>query len=754
MTGVIRPRNKNIHQIKIFIMKKISAGAVCTLLSILSAAQSEEIFIQDTSYFEEVVVSATRDGEKRKNIGQQILTLDKTFIENSQSQTMADLLSSSGEVFVQKSQQGGGSPVIRGFEASRILLAVDGIRMNNLIYRAGHLQNIITVDPYCLERMEVLYGPASVMFGSDALGGVLHMMTKRPDFSIDGTSKVNGSAFTRYSNVNQESTSGVTINLGGNKIASLTSVTFSAFGDLRGGTTQNPFAGFNYGERNFYVDRINGKDSLVRNNDRFVQISSAYKQYNFLQKLSLRSGLYATHTLNLQFSNSSNVPRYDRLTDTSDGTLKYAEWYYGPQLRSLAAYEINSNNESRYIQRFLLRVYGQKIQESRYQRRFLSNALQKRIEDVFAGGMNIDTRRNAGNHEFRFGTEAIYNTLRSTSEEEDIVTGAKSPLDTRYPGGNNYTMNAAAYILHIWKMRTDLTISIGGRAGISMLHSSITDTTFFKFPFQTIDQKTPVYSGSFSIVHLTNDNLKLSWTLSTGYRVPNIDDLAKIFESAPGQLIVPNPNLKPETTFGSEWSVNRTFTKNSYWEFCAYMTQYSNALQTAPFTFGGRDSVIYDGTNSAVFAQQNQGKSIIYGASIKTDAAVGERMRILASLQYTYGRVTSDTIQVPLDHIPPVLAKLQLSYQHRRFGSDFYTLFNGAKKIKDYSPSGEDNLNYATPMGMPAWLTFNWRVRYTIAEKLQIAAGIENILDTQYRTFASGINAPGRNLYTSIRYNF
>jgi hemoglobin/transferrin/lactoferrin receptor protein len=737
-------------------MKKIITGVLCVLLYTLSNAQLKEKPIQDTSYFEEVVVSATRDSEKRKNIGQQILTLDKTFIENSQSQTMADVLSSSGEIFVQRSQQGGGSPVIRGFEASRILLAVDGVRMNNLIYRAGHLQNIITVDPYCLERAEVLYGPASVMFGSDALGGVVHMMTKRPEFGLDGGKNVSGSAFTRFSSVNNESTSSATINIGGNRMASLTSVSYSTFGDLRGGTTQNPFAGFMYGERNFYVDRINGKDSLVKNTDRFVQVSSGYRQYNLLQKLSLRSGQHTTHTLNVQFSNSSDVPRYDRLTDISAGALKYAEWYYGPQLRGFAAYEISSNNDARYIQRFQLRAHGQKIQESRYQRKFLSDALQKRIEDVLAGGINIDARRNAGSHEFRFGAEAIYNTLTSTSEEENIVTGEKSPLDTRYPGGDNYTMNGAAYFLHIWKLKDDLTISTGGRAGYSMLHSTITDTTFFKFPFQTIDQKTPVYSGSFSIVHMAADNLKLSWTVSTGYRVPNIDDLAKIFESSPGQLIVPNPNLKPETTVGSEWSVNKTFAKNSYWEFCAYMTEYSNALQTAPYTFGGRDSVVYDNVNSAVFAQQNQGKSIIYGASVKTDAALGERMRVLASIQYTYGRVTSDTVQVPLDHIPPVLARLQLTYQHRKFGSDFYTLFNGAKKIKDYSPSGEDNLNYAPSegIGMPAWLTLNWRVRYTIAEKLQIAAGLENILDTQYRTFASGINAPGRNFYTSIRYNF
>jgi hemoglobin/transferrin/lactoferrin receptor protein len=655
---------------------------------------------------------------------------------------------------VQKSQQGGGSPVIRGFEASRILLAVDGVRMNNLIYRGGHLQNIITVDPYCLDRMEVLFGPASVMFGSDALGGVVHMMTKRPLFGIDGQKVVGGSAFTRYSNVNNESTHGITVQLGGNKLASLTSITYSSFGDLRGGTTQNPFAGFMYGERPFFAQRYDGKDSLVKNPDPFMQVSTGYKQFNLLQKISVKSGLYNTHTLNVQYSTSSDVPRYDRLTEFSSGMPKYAQWYYGPQERALTSYELQSHNDQRYIQRLQLRIHGQKIQESRYQRKFQSDFLQKRIEDVMAGGMNIDARRNAGKHEIRFGGEAIYNTLNSKAEQENIGTGETSTLDTRYPSGDNFTFNVAAYALHIWKAREDITLSLGGRIGYSALHSELTDTTFFKLPFQTIEQRTPTYSGSFSIVHLASEDLKLSWTTSSGYRVPNIDDLAKIFESAPGQLIVPNPDLKPETTLGTEWSVNKTFGNSSFWEFCAYMTEYKNALQTAQFRFNGQDSVIYDGTLSSVMAQQNQGKAIIYGASFKTDIAISNRMRFFSSMHYTYGRVTGDTLQVPLDHIPPILAKMQLTYEHRRFGFDFYSIFNGAKKLKDYSPSGEDNLAYATPIGMPAWCTLNWRVRFTIENKIEFSAGVENIFDTQYRTFASGINAPGRNIYTSLRYNF
>ena len=105
---------------------------------------------------------------------QKITTLSQKDIAFQNTQNTADLLASSGTVSVQKSQQGGGSPVIRGLEANRILLLVDGIRMNNLIFRAGHLQNVITVDENMLQEAAVLFGPSSTFYGSDAMGGAIN----------------------------------------------------------------------------------------------------------------------------------------------------------------------------------------------------------------------------------------------------------------------------------------------------------------------------------------------------------------------------------------------------------------------------------------------------------------------------------------------------------------------------------------------------------------------------------------------------
>src|SRR5690606_28891038 len=134
-----------------------------------------------------------------KNLVQKIEVVTSKRIAILNTQNTGDLLMQSGNVFVQKSQQGGSSPVIRGFEASRVLLVIDGIRMNNAIYRSGHLQNVITVDQNILERVEILYGPSSTIYGSDALGGVVHLRTKEPRLSVDGKTTTSGSAFARYS---------------------------------------------------------------------------------------------------------------------------------------------------------------------------------------------------------------------------------------------------------------------------------------------------------------------------------------------------------------------------------------------------------------------------------------------------------------------------------------------------------------------------------------------------------------------------
>ncbi|TAH39926.1 MAG: TonB-dependent receptor [Bacteroidetes bacterium] len=718
-------------------------------------AQEADSIRKDVVDLEEVIISVNKSEESKKFVTQQIQVINARQIESLQSQTTADLIANSGNVFVQKSQMGGGSPVIRGFEASRIVLVVDGVRMNNIIYRSGHLQNIVTMDNSILERAEILFGPSSTIYGSDALGGVIHMFTKKPLFSgHEEKTKFKVNAFTRYGSANNEMTGHLDVNVGGEKLASLTSLTYSSFDDLKGGKNQNPFYVRSYGERPYYVERINGVDSLVKNKDRYLQVQSGYSQYDLLQKLSFKQNEHLSHGLNIQFSNSSDVPRYDRLTDPDANGLRFAEWYYGPQKRLLAGYEFKFLNHKALFQTVQAGINFQDIEESRHTRRFGRNALSHRTENVNVYGVDLDFQRITEKHKLRFGLEGQYNTLKSTANEENILSGVTSALDTRYPDGDNSMSDLAIYYSHTWKINNELTVTDGIRIGMVSLSSTFVDTSFFHLPYTKAEQSNVVYSGSLGLIHLPSDDLKLSLMVSSGFRAPNVDDLSKVFESSPGLVIVPNADLKPEKTVNTEFGITKIFNRKTSWENVVYYTHFIDAVVTDKFKLNGQDSIFYDGAMSQVLANQNAGEAYIYGLSSNLKSQCTDNLSLNFSLNYTYGRVKTDSSDYPLDHIPPFMMRLQLSYVYEKFNADFFVNYNGWKKLKDYYLNGEDNEQYATAEGMPAWFTLNFRASYKLHKFVTLQAGVDNIFDTQYRTFASGINAPGRNVIAALRFHY
>ena len=182
-----------------------------------------------TQNIEEIKINSNKIKIDKNQTPSQIEIISKEKIEFQNFQNTADMLANSGSLFVQKSQQGAGSPVIRGFEASRVLLLVDGVRMNNLIFRAGHLQNVITVDENFLETALVQFGPTSSLYGSDALGGSVNMITKSAKFGTGFTGNINS----RYSSVNEEKSGYFDLNYGSANFASLTAFSYNDFGDLR-----------------------------------------------------------------------------------------------------------------------------------------------------------------------------------------------------------------------------------------------------------------------------------------------------------------------------------------------------------------------------------------------------------------------------------------------------------------------------------------------------------------------------------------
>lgn len=738
-------------------MKKLfSIIFILFIINKLAAQTDTAVKIIDLN---EVIISANKVAESKRTVSQQIRSISSKEIGLLNAQNAGDLLAATGLVMVQKSQQGGSSPILRGFEASRVLFVVDGVRMNNLIYRGGHLQNVITVDQNMLERAEIIFGPASTVYGSDALGGVVHFHTKNPQFSTgtEGGIFLKGSAFTRYSSSNNEKTGHFDLNIGGKRLAWLASFNYSDFGDLRMGTKAQTLDTL-WGLRKQYVERINGKDSLVKNDDIYVQKFSGYTQYDILQKLAFKATDKLSFGLNVQLSNSSDVPRYDRLTDPKGAGLNQAEWYYGPQKRLMTAFDVKYTDKSAFFQNITFNTNFQDIEESRHTRSFGRPNLTSRVEKVQVVGVNLDFQRTIGANDLRTGIDAQRSEVVSTASITNVSTGVITPngASTRYPNGDNSMLNAAVYFTHTWKINNKWTLNDGLRLGTARLKSTFANQTFFKFPFTETAQNTPTWSGNLGLIYAPKNDFKASFLTSTGFRVPNVDDLSKIFDTQKGLVTIPNPDVKPERTLNGELGLSKSFGQWLGIEGAVYYTVFSNAIVVDNFQFNGQDSILYDGVNSKVKAPQNKGKATIWGTSLSIKGKITEGVNFYATYNFTKGTVaaTEKNAATPLDHVPPAFGRIGVNYVKNTLNAEVFSSFSAWKRIATYRLGTEDNEAYATKDGMPSWWTLNVRVGKDVWKGFKLQVGIENILDTQYRVFASGIHASGRNFWGTVRYNF
>ncbi len=704
----------------------------------------------------EAVVSASKFEEKSEDVAQAVQVIKSKELAFMNQQSTADVLQNSGGVMVQKSQLGGGSPIIRGFETNKVLMVVDGVRMNNAIYRGGHLQNVITIDNTMLEKLEIVYGPGSVVYGSDALGGVMHFYTKNPILSDDDKLLVKANAFTRYSSAYSEGTGHVDFSLGTQRFGSLTSITYSHFGDLMQGNKRNPFYG-DWGKRHFYVKREGNRDSAYSNDNPNLQVGSGYNQLDFLQKFIYQPNKNVQHLVNIQYSTSSNINRYDRLTQTKNGDPRFAEWYYGPQNRLMAAYSLHLSKATRLYDEAKTTFAYQHIVESRNNRNFQSDALSRRTETLNIFSLNIDFAKHFGEHEIRYGFDGWYNAVASKGESENILTGDLSPLDSRYPAGGSTMQSLALYITHAWEIGKKLILNDGIRFNAVGLEAKFSDKSFFPFPFDDVKQTNQAVNGNLGFVYLPGKGWRFTLIGATGFRAPNVDDLSKVFESVPGSVIIPNPNLKPEYTWNLDIGISKAFGKMLEVGGNAFYTHYVNAITVGPGSYNGSDSILYDGQMSGIITNGNSGRAYIYGFSTFLRADISPQFSMVNSLNYTYGRLVLSPTQVPLDHIPPFFGKSSFQLKLKKFRAEFIVFYSGAKLSKDYNLFGEDNAAFsADPVNgyMPAWMTLNLRTAYQVNKYMQVQVALDNMLDQNYRVYASNISAPGRNLVLTLRGSF
>ena len=704
---------------------------------------------------DEVVMSISKWEQQKKDIPQKIMSVSAKNIAFETPQTSADLLQNSGQVFVQKSQLGGGSPMIRGFATNRVLLSVDGVRMNNAIFRGGNIQNIISIDPFNVRSTEVIFGPGSVIYGSDAIGGVMNFFTMNPQFATRDSLYVKANGAYRFASANTENTVHADINIGKKQWAFYTSITYNDFDDLKMGR-HGPESYL----RPFFAERRNGTDVLVQNDEPRKQIPTAYNQINLMQKISHKANNRWNYDLGLHYSETSDFPRYDRLIRPDDsGGLFSAEWFYGPQKWFMGNLHMEQISRGKFYDRLKLTLAYQRFEESRNDRDFQDPTRYTTEENVDAISANIDfENKKIGDLGLFYGAEYIFNKVGSDGFQRNIETDAIADAASRYPDGATW-QSAAAYINAEYKSKPNFTVLGGLRYNHVWINADF-DTTFFPFPFTDGSNNNGALTGSIGFSWFPRASLQITMNGSTGFRSPNIDDIGKVFDSEPGSVVVPNPDLEPEYAYNIELGLRKNFKDKVVLRGAAYYTYLVDALVRRDFTFNGQDEILYNGELSNVQAIQNAAHAYVYGIELGLEAFFTERLSLRANYTFTEGEEEGDDgINSAARHAPPTFGDLHLLWRNQRLQTDLFLNFNGEIAFEDLAISERNKaFLYETDTNgnpfSPSWYTLNLRTQYQISKTVKANLNIENITDQRYRTYSSGIASAGLNFILGLGFSF
>ena len=500
-----------------------------------------------------------------------------------------------------------------------------------------------------------------------------------------------------------------------------------------------------------------------------------------MHKLNIKISESSHLIFNIQHSNSSNIDRYDKLNEfNDDDQLKYSQWHYGPQIRTLLSSTYNFNKNKEWLQKGAIVLAFQKIKESRHNRKFKSLVLNSQLENVDVFSLNTDfVGFKTENSSLSYGFEYTYNNVNSKAFGETLIENnliLSSKLDsnsifkipTRYPSaGSNYSTVASYY-----EFRKDITersnFNFGMRYTFTSLNANWEEEALIDANLNAIKTNNSSITGSVGYVTRLKNNWQVNANFSSGFRSPNIDDLGKIREKK-GILSVPNKKLKPEYAYSSELGVTKFFnSKLTVLSFNLYHTHIEKHILRDYFEILNDKStpnpktILYNLDEVKTMANVNAGKAYIYGLSFDAETPILKNLFFKSNITYTKGGSVQK--HNPLPSISPLFGSLYLKWISSNIKMQLSYKFSQSKSPEDYSFGGEDGLE-ETPLisfkddilkyyGMPSWGIFKFSSSCKLSSNLKTTLILDNIFDIHYREFASGISSPGRNLNLVLEHKF
>lgn len=674
----------------------------------------------------EVIVTASGGPRRAIEVPQATTTLDEREIVERLPQTVPDALDEVPGVVIQKTNQGGGSPVIRGRTGNSVLLLLDGIRFNNSTFRRNN-QYLNTIDLAAVERFEIARGPASVLYGSDAMAGAVNVITRR--FELGGPTRLGGRLSTQFSSADKGIVSHLSVEGGSRDFGVIAGITYKDFDDLRAG---------NHGPNPTGAVDTSGR-----------QVPTGYTEIDGSLSAIWQLGDYDTVDFLYLHSRQDDVPRSDRLIPNDEQPI-------APDLRRDTAPQILRWYQARYqydnpgelIERFEVSAVLQNPEEARRRIRTDDPGRQtNEYDEIVAPGLSARlSLRVAPDHLMTTGVEGYYEQVRSDRVDIDRATGVRTPRPGRYPDGSVY-QSYGIFAQDEWEIDDDWTWSNGIRYSVFRVRVDFEDLTVGPIgPFGRESETFDDVTFATGLSHRVADGTWVYGSIARGFRAPNLGDLATLGDFSSGER-VPNLDLEPESVWSFEIGAKH---EESAWRggaACA-VAYYDDLLGTErAFTLDGQD----------FFQVANRGRAVVYSFEsagevvvVPSDGDTAEHV-VFGHVFADIGRATTEN--EPLTKVPPPQGEIGYRIEDAA-GSWFGEVYaRGALEQDRLAQADLDDPRIPND-GTPAWATFNVRGGIELGADVSLTAALENLFDRRYRVHGSGVDAPGFNAIVQLDWRF
>ena len=645
----------------------------------------------------------------------EVTIIDRQQLTERNARDMVEALEREVGVLVQRTGRGQASPFVRGLTGPETLILVDGVRVNNSTFRFGPNQYFALFDPGMIERIEVVRGPQSVLWGSDAIGGVINIVTRGADRRFGRWNDYFGGEFIEY--------------FGTADAGSYSRLNVEGWVG-RGGV----FAGASYLD----VNNLDRGGELGRQPFTDYRQNAGDVRFDYL----LDDNQWVT--VSLQHLEQNGVPRSDKFPKEFRR--------FDPQQRDLAYIRWQGVNLDGVIDSFMFTAsFGRQKERTDRRKPLTSTNLDDSQFDVETTGLTFLLGTDLGGLGYvTYGVDWYYDDVDASAVRIDETTGTVTTRTPQFPPDAIYE-RVGAFLQWDVAVTDRLTAISGFRytnidAGATVSLFDPNDPAFPNvMPTPTsIAPNFQDWTGTVGLTYAVASDVHLVGSVSEGFRAPLLDELTSVSSNVNEGVDLPTLGLRPERSINYEVGIKldgRRLRGQAFY----FWTNLDGLIDRV---LVGTDIGDPNDPNDDVdfFQRRNVGDAIINGYEMAGEYLLTPTWSAYGNFWYTYGK--NRTANEPISRIPPAQGVLGLRWREpvdlgRTTGRNWFDIYAWMVRRQDRL-SARDIRDSRIPVdGTPGYTTINLRMGRYLGRNQLVSLGLENIFDKAYRVHGSGVDGPG-----------